>query len=632
VNWDVTLAGRPPYRQLSFRRKEDEVAFPTRIELGFKGGIKLPPGLSSGHGVGLMLSRFASRYTGLSTFDNLPTPFRCVATDLAEGRAVVFDSGDLFDALRATMSLPGIFAPVRLGNRVLVDGGVLNNLPVDVVKQMGADIVIAVPLDLAPEVPKIDTLLEVAGRAIDVIIMENERRNLGIADLVIMPEVKDLKSRDFNRLDDFRKAGYEAAERKKSMLERFSVSEAEWTAYLEHRRSRRLGGPVTAQKVEIVGEIAPRRATALIQALQGRGQGSLDQGALEREMTKLTGMGRFDSADYRVVGKDGEKVLRVHVHEKIHGPPFLKAGILIDGNQTEGLKFGVGARLVFLDAGGPASEWRWEANVGRVNHLASEYYWRLSGTKWFLAPQASWEKTGLSVYDGSHRLSGFSRASSNFGADFGFAFGRFQEVRLGYSAGWLNTVTLTGSSDVEALEGGTAGLRARWSYDGTDSAVIPTRGVRATLEGSWFNAYPGINRNFPSGTGQLTWARSFRDKFVLLGQAEGGGSVRERSLSTLFDRGGLFRLSALARHQLLGGRFYYGSATLLRSLPVGGRFYGMIGWEFGNAWNYSQTTPGPVNDGIFGLLGETPLGLLFLGGAVGEQGEGKALFRIGRYF
>src|SRR5271166_2355211 len=144
INWDQVLSGAVPFQDLSFRRKQDEVAYPNELSFGFHEGLQLPAGLTSGVQVGYILDREALPYSNLKSFDDLPIPFRCVATDLVSGKQVVFDRGSLPLALRSTMSVPGAFTPVAEGEHIYVDGSLVDNLPTDVVKAMGADIVIAV--------------------------------------------------------------------------------------------------------------------------------------------------------------------------------------------------------------------------------------------------------------------------------------------------------------------------------------------------------------------------------------------------------------------------------------------------------------------------------------------------------
>jgi len=240
INWEDALRPDPPYPDLAFRRKEDRREFPNRLEFGLKGGFRLPSGLSSGHGVGLVLSHFTSPYGDMKSFDDLPTPFRCVAVDLKEGKQVVFQSGSLFDALRATMALPAIFSPWKVGDQVLVDGGTLNNLPVDVVKSMGADFIIAVPLksqSLGKKAPS--SLLGVAGRSIDIMIAGNESQHIQLANVVVAPDLSSFESTDFQRSADLEKAGYESTSLRAAELLPLAVDEAGWTNYLAERQRRR---------------------------------------------------------------------------------------------------------------------------------------------------------------------------------------------------------------------------------------------------------------------------------------------------------------------------------------------------------------------------------------------------------
>ena len=163
ISWPEVLSGKTPYSDLSFRRKEDLRAFPNGLELGLKQGLQAPGGLVSGHEVRLVIDSNVLPYSDGRSFDKLPIPFRCVATDLISGKSVVFHGGSLADALRATMSIPGVFSPVKEDGKILADGGLLNNLPTDVAKQMGADIVIGVHLSTGPAVPaNLNSMFQVA--------------------------------------------------------------------------------------------------------------------------------------------------------------------------------------------------------------------------------------------------------------------------------------------------------------------------------------------------------------------------------------------------------------------------------------------------------------------------------------
>ena len=178
-NWDIIIGGQTPYQDLSFRRKEDNRDYPTVIQFGLKKGLSLPAGLNAGHQISLLIDRETLPYANLKSFDDLPIPYRCVATDLVSGKEVVFKDGSLPQAMRATMSIPGLFNPVRRDHQVLVDGGLVGNLPTDVVRAMGAEVVIAIHLEVSPAKPEeIQSLFSVLGRSVDVIVRENEIRGL----------------------------------------------------------------------------------------------------------------------------------------------------------------------------------------------------------------------------------------------------------------------------------------------------------------------------------------------------------------------------------------------------------------------------------------------------------------------
>src|SRR5713101_462420 len=191
-NWDVILGGAIPFEDLSFRRKEDKVAFPNSILLGLRRGLSLPGGLNAGQQISLLIDRETLPYSGVRSFDDLPIPFRCVATDLVSGKQAVFKNGSLSTAMRATMAIPGLFSPVRESEHIYVDGGLVGNMPTDVVREMGADIVIGVHLETsAAEADKIKSLFSILGRSIDVVVAGNEIRGLANADLVVKVELQE---------------------------------------------------------------------------------------------------------------------------------------------------------------------------------------------------------------------------------------------------------------------------------------------------------------------------------------------------------------------------------------------------------------------------------------------------------
>jgi NTE family protein len=636
INWAEALMPGPPYPDLDFRRKQDRQDFPNRLIMGFKGGLRLPSGLSSGQGVGLLLSRFTSPYPDLKSFDELPTPFRCVAVNLKNGEQVIFQSGPLFDALRSTMSIPGVFTPWHVGDQVLVDGGVLNNLPVDILKTMGPEFIIAVDLQsLAVEKKAPSSLLGVASRTLDIIIARNETRNLALANLILAPDVSGFKSSDFQRAEELEKVGYETAALKAKELEPLAVSEEEWAAYLKARQERRQLAPADPRFLEASRDSTSERAEVqkVLSALLKKG---FTTQRLDTQLTQVTGWGRYASTDYRAAQRSGAEGYSVQLHEKDYGPPFLNTIVLLNGSQSDGLQFGVGGRLTFLDFKGPFSEWRTDFGIGTLNQISTEYYWRIRGTRYFLAPRLFYADSVFNVYNQGIKYISIDYQQPGIGADVGYAAGRSDELRLGYQLGRLSVSQNTGPLIFPNTTGNLSSVRAKWEHEETNHAAVPTQGLRAVTQGSYTLACPLAKTGYPQVEGLLTWAHPLKPRYTLLTTVSGGVTGNNQIPVPPFSLGGAFQLSALGRNQLYGSRYYYGNLTLLRSLtsPEAVSFVKLyLGgmYEIGNAIRQHQSA-NPYQDGTVGVVGDSFIGVFFLGVSYGEGGQFKILFRMGRLF
>ena len=219
MDWPLIIGGQTPYEDLSFRRKEDARAVQNDLAIGFKRGVSLPSGLNAGHQIGLFIDRETLAYSSVKSFDDLPVPFRCVSTDLITGKAHVFDHGPIGLAMRSTMSLPGVFAPVRDGDSLYVDGALVDNLPTDLVREMKADVVIAIHLQVSPATAdEIRDLFSVLGRSITVGTANTELRGMEAADLVVKVDVQKFSALDYDKADTLIQQGMQAAEEKSKIL------------------------------------------------------------------------------------------------------------------------------------------------------------------------------------------------------------------------------------------------------------------------------------------------------------------------------------------------------------------------------------------------------------------------------
>ena len=631
IDWTGAFASGAPYADLTYRRKEDKRAFPNNLQLGLKGGVKLPSGFSAGQDVGLILARFAAPYAETASFDDLPTPFRCVATDLIAGKSVVFRDGPLLFALRATMSLPGIFAPVPDGNRMLVDGGVLDNLPADVMKrEFKPDVLIAVALlDEPPKKNAVESILGVASRTISVMVDENERRNLALADLVIAPELNGLKSTDFDKYEQFIAQGYAAAKAKERFLMTLAISESEWQAYQSARKTKRRDEKITPRFVDVTG-MDKTEAQHLDQTLGKKLDGHpTDTAQLEDSMTRITGDGRHSTASYGFVNRNGAEGIAVKVQDKTNGPPFLDLGLNLDGSDTADLRFGLSGRLTYLDIGAPGAEWRTDFEIGLTNQISSEYYWRLGKRGWFAAPRGTLSRRREDLYVGKTRVAQVLVRDAGFGGDIGYSHGRYEELRVGYEMNELGFKESIGTP-LPSLSTALQTVRVLFTADTQDSPVVPTRGIYSTTQFRWNFEVPAPYGRFGTFEQLFVAAHSFNQKWVLVTKVSAGSVIGPAFEFPAFSLGGPFNMSSLAVWQQRGNRYYQGSTAILRSI-ASSHTYGAFGVEAGKAFlNFNQALP--VYDGVLGVVSRTPFGGVFIGGSLGTDGNRKVFFRVGRLF
>jgi NTE family protein len=637
-DWNAIIDGGTTYRDLSFRRKEDQVAFPNRLEVGLRHGFSLPPGLSSGQGIGLLIDRETLPYTHLESFDDLPTPFRCVATDLVTGKSFVFDHGPIAQAMRSSMSIPGVFAPVRDGKSVYVDGGLLDNLPSDVVRQMGADVVIAIHLEIAPsDASQIQSLFSVLGQSVEVVIHRTEIRGLAGADLVVNVDLKAFTSIAYDQTVAIIDHGLQAAAGKANILAPYALDDATWAAYVDHRKERMKTDVPVPQFVEVQGA-NPQATRALLHFLQPLAGKPIDVPAMEDMFNRLTGIGKFDSVDYRLTENGGQPGLVVIVHEKGYAPPTLQLGFSTDGSEPKDVTTTLAGRLTFLDIAGYRSEWRTDYSFGNNYGISSELYRPFTAlSRWFFAPHISVSNTGFKFFSQTEPIALYRFHQENGGFDVGYGFDRFSEIRVGYQIGYSNTLLNLGKANFASVSGRLGDTHIHFLTDHTDDPIVPRSGYKADATFRWFDAYPGAIDGLPAIQATIEDFHRVSPKGSIFVSGEGGTTFGVHDVSfPLFFLGSPLRLSAYGTNELFGEQYYLfraGYIHELLALPpfLGKKVYAVGSYEVAKMYRFSPETKFPTDVGA-GVVAETALGPLFLGGSVGDSGHQKWFFQLGRVF
>ncbi len=639
INWGEAVQTEPDYNQLSLRRKEDRRSQQVAALLGVKRGINSPNGFSPGHESGLLLDRIAFAYSNLASFDDLPIPFRCVATDMLNGTPVVRHDGSLAQALRASMALPGIFTPVEWNHTFLADGGLVNNIPTDVAHDMGAQVIIAVnvgtPLAGAQE---LQTLQGVLLQSLAIVTLENDRRALRWANVVIAPKLGNYSLLDFGgaQIKDIIQRGYDAAERDADKLQPYALTEEEWQKYKAAVDARKRAAPTSVASLEVTGT-SPSEQQRLSREFKKFLNTPLNTSRLETRLTQTAGEGKFDRLGYEGFVRNDAPGLRIWAHEKNYGPPFLDLAVNVSGSGVGTFDFATGARVTFMDVNHRGGEWRSEVLLGSSSRAATEFYQPLRSTRLFVAPYLFFDKTARNAFSDDQRIGVLRDERGGGGFDLGIALNRSSEVRLGYQIFNADLAPLIGSTGLPDLSGSSGQVRLRYVFDGLDSATVPSKGERLTLNLSHVFQSPGAARAFNQLELQSSTFAPLSQKTSLFLNLSGGATLHgDAGIVQQFSLGGAFRLGAYLPDQFRANHYAYSALGFRRDLyhlpPLIGKRVYWGGWlEAGSAFNDpgAVVVRGSVN---LGVIAETIVGPVALSESVSATGQTKVNFSIGRVF
>jgi NTE family protein len=642
LDWEKAFLPEPTYSELSYRRKQDRRDFLIEAPLGLKHGLSGPNGFNSGLGVGLLLDRITFPESGVTNFDDLPIPFRCVATDMLSGEGIVLRDGSLAQAVRASAAVPGVFTPVEMDGRVLADGGMVQNIPVETVLAMDADAVIAVELRLPPGDPaQLETLTGLLTRAVDVMITQNEKRSLALAQAKVSVDMTGFSVTDYSHVKELIQLGYKTAAGQSAALLPYAIhDEAEWQAYLSAREARKHRPPDQIATVEVAGadsDTDSRLQRRLSKALRG----PLDLGKVDTQLTHIAGQGQFDRLGYEGFTQDGVPALRVTTHEKPYGPPFIDLAVNVDGSGVAAFDFSAGARVTFMDVAHGGGEWRNDLLFGSSNLGASEFYQPLGQSPFFVAPYVFASKFARNSFTGLTRVAVFGDGRAGGGFDIGYDSGRRSEFRVGYELFDAKLSPLIGSAGLPIISGSTGEFRARYVWDGQDSPAVPSRGTRVVTTLSRVLQSPGQPHPIGQFEVQTSSFAPVSAKTSLFFDVSGGTTFRgSAGPLELFSLGGPFRLGAYLPYEFLGNHYAYSSLGFRREfyrLPqlVGGKVYWGGWYEAGTAFGTAELNPGPVVvRGTFnlGFIADTIVGPVGLAGSISPTGQSRVNFSIGRVF
>ncbi|HKW08732.1 MAG TPA: patatin-like phospholipase family protein, partial [Gemmatimonadaceae bacterium] len=609
-------------------------------------GVALPVALNNGQQVDLLLGRIAGLYSDMPTFDSLPTPFRCVALDLRTSAPIVLDSGFLATAMRATMSLPGIFPPVETGSFVLVDGGPMNNVPADVVRDMGADVVIAVTVGSMMDTSRVSySVFGLVNSTTSAMMRANTRRGMAAADIVVNPRVQEFGSLDWRRAAELERAGYRGADSMRAQLLPLAVDAATWRQYQAARAARRRTHMPRIAAVEIRGatEQDERLIKRRFEPMVGH---PLEIHRVEKHINRFSGLDRYMAIDWDIVAApNGGYILVITALPRRSAPPILMLGLNAQNQTSDEFALQVAARFLSFDVLMPGSELRVDGALGTNPRVGAELRDGLGGSMLFAAATVGAGTERLNFTNDGDAIIAQYTQSLGFGQlDVGLTPDQHTELRAGVQYGYYSARVKVGDPGLPSLNGPQSQLVARGIYDDQDSPVVPSEGLRVVGTARHVMSTPSIPQSFvtPRSNLGLTQAElaasyfwSWNEKVQRLFAVGGvGSSFGGLPLPTdQFVLGVPFRLDAFSLGERRGDYFAALTGGYLHTvgrLPdfLGGAII-LGGWvETGSAFDLDEATQIDTQFG-FGAILDTLLGPALVSYSLGS-GERRLHVGFGR--
>lgn len=639
MDWEGAMVDRPDRVDRTMRTKELESQFLIPFRLGFnKGEFQLPLGLIEGQHLDQVLRDILMPVVGVHDFDKLPIPFRAIATDLVTGEEVVLAKGSLPDSLRASMSVPGVFSPVSIDDRLLVDGGMANNLPVSIVREMGADIVIAVdiasPLLTRDKLKSVFSVTEQLTNFLTRRTTEAQIQALGPDDRLIVPDLGDFSAADFKGSGEIVKIGYQAAMDPEQRLAAMAVS--------GHQRPGRLPGRFSEFFVVDFVELengSVLNDEIILSRLEAKVGEPANLKALDKSVDRIYSLDVFKSVTYDLVEdekKDTGVIVRAVPRE--WGPNYLQFGLELSSDFSGNSDFNLGAAYTKNALNALGGEMRVIASMGREDELSFDFYQPIdTRAKWFIEPEVYWSRENYGVWVEDENIADLELVG--WGASFGIGrnFTTTSRLKLDYSYARGDASVQTGNPDfIDDPNVDIGEMELQYTHDSLDSIWFPTSGQKHSVEYLYAAQGLGARLDYQQASAGGGLVLSHGRNTALLNYELGYSFDDVAPIERWYRLGGFGRLSGLVPNQLLGR--HIALATLayyrrLNDLDLVSVFAGFT-LEAGNTWDYSDDIG--IDDlrysGSLFVGADSPLGPAYLALGYGDAGDLAVYFYLGNPF
>jgi len=645
IKTDMLARDQPPRAEISIHLKQEDWFDYIGPQFGFRdGSLLLPKGAITGVALEAVLRELALA-KGDWDFDELPIPFRAIATDVVSGQMTVLKSGDLATAMRASMSVPGAIAPVQIDGKMLVDGGLTRNLPVDIARAMGAEVIIAVNLGTPLlQRDQITSAFSVALQMLNILTEQNVGASLASLqpqDVLILPELGSYSAGDFDNMPSTIPIGEAAARKVADQLKRYSLPPQQ---YAQHRQGQVRAVAQDTRKVDQIRVEGLERVNeqVVIQSMETTAGEPLDIATLDLDMRRIYGRGDFEHVGYQLIDEPDHRILAVQAVEKAWGPTYMRFGLSLSSDFRGDNAFNLLAsiRRTWLNPLG--GEWRADVQVGNDGRLFTEFYQPLLPSQYFfIAPRAQLVNGPADIFggpDGDDLTARYNVTIGTVGLDLGSQFTKYGELRVGLLAGRGDADLQIGSPILAqySIKRDLGAARARLFLDQLDSTSFPRSGYNLDAQIIASTTRLGASDTYNRWNAQFLGAKSFGAHTFQLALA-GGGAVGDNPLP-LYDYlsfGGFLRMTGYRDGQLRNDAMGYGRLSYVNQLfrmPLLEGVY--VGASIEAARLGQPLVPtgirGNVASGSLFLAVDTPLGPAYLAYGHTQDGNSNFYFYLGR--
>ncbi|OOV93324.1 hypothetical protein MF6396_24875 [Pseudomonas sp. MF6396] len=643
IDWQQALSDAPPRKDIPFRRKQDDRDFLVKQRLSFRddGSLGLPLGVIQGQNLALLLESLLAHASDTRDFDKLPIPFRAVATDIASGEKVVFRKGHLPQVIRASMSIPAVFAPVELDGRLLVDGGMVDNIPLDIVREMGVDMAIVVDIGTPLRNRKqLATVVDVLNQSITLMTRRNSEEQLASLhrdDILVQPPLSSFGVTDFGRAQDMIDAGYRATRLLDPRLASLRRVNDTAVQLAEARSAGQRTPVITAIKVENDSKVSDDVIRYYIRQPIGE---PLELERLRTDMGTLYGLDYFDRVQYRVVHKGDENTLVINARGRRGGTDYLRLGLNLSDDLRGDSAFNLGASYRVNGINRLGAEWLTRAQIGDKQELYSEFYQPLdTGSRYFVAPYLDIGSQNIEATLDNDPIAEYRLERYGFGLNLGRQIGNNGEVRLGVGQAWGQAEVRIGEQGLPKVNFNEGFYDLKYSFDTLDNVYFPHSGEDVSLTLRQFEPGLGSDQRYRQWDMKLDKALSSGPNTWVFGGRYARTLDDAEVVTSSFVMGGARQLSGFRQDSVSGQNLslmrmvYYRRLTPRSYLPLDFPLYLGGSLERGRAWNNdNEFDSGYINAASIFLGFETPLGPLNFSYGMNTENQKAFYLNLGQTF